>query len=132
MSGQLERYETANEFYQVSNKSCTEEKANQSLRNVQNLQEPVRSPHQLNPISHPPVSNQSGQILGVRNLTNSLGQSVMPCKELKSENPRENNKIADRSNMELNLNLHDGTAIVKKSVKGVKLIGMEGPSLQVN
>ncbi|XP_033226153.1 high-affinity choline transporter 1-like [Belonocnema kinseyi] len=130
VSGQLDRYETANEFYQASNKSCTEEKANQSSRNLQNLQESVRSPHRLNPISHPPVNNHSGQILGVKNLTNSLGQSVIPCKEMKSEKPRENEKIADRSNMELNLNLHDGTAILKKSVKGVKLIGMEGPSLQ--
>ena len=167
VSGQLERYETTNEFYQAS-KSCTEEnivhKANQNLRNLQNLQESVRSPHRLNPISHPPVSNHSGQILGVRNLTNSLGQPVMPCKEMSncmgnsmkhvdaamlnnsigyaksqtnSEKPRENEKVADRSNMELNLNLHDGTGIVKKSIKGVKLIGMEGgtlrrPSLQVN
>jgi hypothetical protein len=44
--------------------------------------------------------------------------------------------IGDRSNMELNLNLTDGTGIVKKNIKGVKLIGMEGgtlrrPSLQV-
>uniref|UniRef100_A0ABD2XBT3 High-affinity choline transporter 1 n=1 Tax=Trichogramma kaykai TaxID=54128 RepID=A0ABD2XBT3_9HYME len=44
----------------------------------------------------------------------------------------------DRSNMELSLNLTDGSGIVKKNIKGVKLIGMDGsgggtlrrPSLQ--
>ncbi|XP_001601020.3 high-affinity choline transporter 1 [Nasonia vitripennis] len=36
----------------------------------------------------------------------------------------------DRSNMELNLNLTDGTGIVKKNIKGVKLIGMEGGTLR--
>lgn len=161
MNSQLNRYDGTSEFYTIP-KSYTEDnlqKANQSLRNLQNLQESVRSPHRLNPIPHTPVNNHSGQILGVRNLTNSLGQPVIPCKEInnclpnsikhvdatmlnnstpyaKSDRTRENDKVADRSNMELNLNLHDGTGIVKRSVKGVKLIGMESgtlrrPSIQV-
>ncbi|XP_043473205.1 high-affinity choline transporter 1-like [Leptopilina heterotoma] len=156
MNSQLNRYDASNEFYQIT-KSCTEENiqiANQSLRNLQNLQESVRSPNRLNPIPHPPVINHTGQILGVRNLTNSLGQPVLPIKEMnnclpnsikhvdatmlnnstpyaKSDKLRgENDKIADRSNMELNLNLHDGTGILKKNVKGVKLIGMETGTLR--
>ncbi|KAJ8675738.1 hypothetical protein QAD02_011524, partial [Eretmocerus hayati] len=36
----------------------------------------------------------------------------------------------DRSNMELNLNLTDGSGIVKKNIKGVKLIGMDGGTLR--
>lgn len=32
--------------------------------------------------------------------------------------------------MELNLNLTDSTGIVKKNIKGVKLIGMEGGTLR--
>lgn len=156
MTSQLNRYDASNEFYQIT-KSCTEENiqiANQSLRNLQNLQETVRSPNRLNPIPHPPVINHTGQILGVRNLTNSLGQPVLPIKEMnnclpnsiikhtdatmlnnstsyaKSEKLRENDKISDRSNMELNLNLHDGTGILKKNVKGVKLIGMDTGTLR--
>ena len=162
MSGQLVHHETTNGFYQISI-SKTEEnivhKSNQSLQNFQNLQESVRSSNRFNPFSHPPVSNRSEQILGVRNLANLLGQTVMLCKDMgsiensmkhvdatmlnnsnlytnNSEKTRESDKVADRSNMELNLNLHDGIGIVKKSVKGVKLVGMEGgtlrrPSLQV-
>lgn len=106
-----------------------------------------------------------GQILGVRNLrgagqvlspTRSIGipatPSITPCApsyakvgcELgpsPNEKPRDSEKVnvADRSNAEYNLNAQENPPASvgpKKSVKGVKLVGMEGgtlrrPSLQV-
>lgn len=107
-----------------------------------------------------------GQILGVRNLrpgsvaqvlspTRSIGipatPTIAPCApsyakvgcELgpSSEKSRDNDRIniVDKNNVEYNLNAQENVPVSvgpKKSVKGVKLVGMEGgtlrrPSLQV-
>lgn len=104
-----------------------------------------------------------GQILGVRNLrsagqvlspTRSIGVPATPtitpcapsyakvgCELGPSEKSRENDRtsVVDRSNAEYNLNAQENPPASvgpKKSVKGVKLVGMDGgtlrrPSLQV-
>lgn len=64
-----------------------------------------------------------------------INSSMIYTKLSNVEKAREGEKISDKSAMELNLN-HDGGATVRKNVKGVKLVGMDGgtlrrPSLQV-
>ncbi|XP_011499573.1 PREDICTED: high-affinity choline transporter 1-like [Ceratosolen solmsi marchali] len=109
-------------------------------------------------LHHPTIINNPvapGQILGVKNMNFTSGHMTdcigpppprilspstatsmsMPYAKVPTTiitNGRlEGEKIgADRSNMELNLNLTDGSAIIKKNIKGVKLIGMEGGTLR--
>ncbi|XP_026828262.1 high-affinity choline transporter 1-like isoform X1 [Ooceraea biroi] len=115
---------------------------------------PAHLPSQYLPI----CQGDRGQILGVRNLrgqvlspTRSIGvpatPTITPCApsyakvgcELGPSNDKSRDgdriSIVERSNMEYNLNAQENTPATgglapKKSVKGVKLVGMEGGTLR--
>ncbi|XP_015590322.1 high-affinity choline transporter 1 [Cephus cinctus] len=155
---EIEHYETVSELYETTKANNTEmvvQTANQSLMNLQNLQSIVQSSGTCRPtVPHPP-NNIGAQILGVKNLTASLGPSVLPnshgnpvgtgtlkfknsscttngvsySKLSNIEKARENEKVIDKSMMELNLNSQE-PSIMKKNIKGVKLVGMEGGTLR--
>lgn len=142
----IQRYETISVVY---DSKAAAHKANQTLQGLHNLTATVSA----RPGQHPSANMISspvapGQILGVKN----MGECLVPQRIMSPTTPSyakvpttilTNGRLegpdkigADRSNMELNLNLTDGNGIVKKNIKGVKLIGMEGgtlrrPSLQV-
>jgi len=137
----------------------------QNLQNLRSAT-PARHVSMASPIYTPIQSDASReQILGVKNLRSPLGPQILsptrsigvpatpitPCApsyakvgcELgpSNEKPRNNDRISivDRSNMEYNLNAQENPPASvgpRKSIKGVKLVGMEGgtlrrPSLQV-
>lgn len=136
----------------------------QNLQNLRSaVQTPARHISMASPYTSVQNDACRDQILGVRNLRSPLGPQVLsptrsigvpatpitPCApsyakvgcELgpSSEKPRNDRiSIVDRSNMEYNSAQENPPASVgpRKSVKGVKLVGMEGgtlrrPSLQV-
>lgn len=136
--------------------------ANQNLQNLKLLQEQSGKTGTLSrqTVNNHTLSRNGGQILGVRNLTTTMTHPEMQenfrmaqiidsahLRQLKpiiinsgnssfSKTTNMEKTSGDRSNMELNFNLNDGQTM-KKNVKGVKLIGMEGgtlrrPSIQVN
>ncbi|XP_011862823.1 PREDICTED: high-affinity choline transporter 1-like isoform X1 [Vollenhovia emeryi] len=126
---------------------------------------PARHVSMASPV-YTPIPNDREQTLAVRNLRSPVGPQILsptrsigipatpiaPCApsyakvgcELgpSSEKQRNNDRISivDRSNMEYNLNAQENPPASvgpRKSVKGVKLVGMEGgplrrPSLQVS
>ncbi|XP_025075796.1 high-affinity choline transporter 1-like isoform X5 [Pogonomyrmex barbatus] len=139
------------------------QRANHNLQNLPNLRSAIQTParHVSVANQYTPIQTDRGQILGVRNLRSPLGSQVLsptrsigipatpitPCApsyakvgcELgpSSEKPRDGISIVDRSNMEYNAQENPPASVgPRKSVKGVKLVGMEGgtlrrPSLQL-
>lgn len=142
------------------------QRANHNLQNLQNLRSAVPTPARHVSMASPYTSVQNDtcrdQILGVRNLRSPLGPQVLsptrsigvpatpitPCApsyakvgcELGPSSEKSRNdriSIVDRSNMEYNAQENPPASVgPRKSVKGVKLVGMEGgtlrrPSLQV-
>lgn len=138
----------------------------QNLQNLRSaMPTPARHVSLASPM-YTPIQGDREQILGVRNLRSPLGPHpilsptrsmgvpatpIAPCAPFYAkvgcelgpsiEKPRNNDRISivDRSNMEYNLNAQENPPASvgpRKSVKGVKLVGMEGgtlrrPSLQV-
>ncbi|XP_072753649.1 high affinity choline transporter 1 isoform X2 [Anoplolepis gracilipes] len=132
----------------------------QNLQNLRNSMTPARTPAKASQYTSVQTDAYRGQILGVRNLrpgpvgqvlspTRSIGipatPSIAPCApsyakvgcELgpSNEKSRDNDRvnIVDKSNVEYNLNAQENVSASvgpKKSVKGVKLVGMEGGTLR--
>ncbi|XP_025075795.1 high-affinity choline transporter 1-like isoform X4 [Pogonomyrmex barbatus] len=133
------------------------QRANHNLQNLPNLRSAIQTParHVSVANQYTPIQTDRGQILGVRNLRSPLGSQVLsptrsigipatpitPCApsyakvgcELgpSSEKPRDGISIVDRSNMEYNAQENPPASVgPRKSVKGVKLVGMEGGTLR--